>query len=404
MRGVMQRTDLPKLARIEEPHPQPAYGAFWQLGFRPFYLIGAVFAVVSILLWVLQFSGLSTFAYLPSSTWHAHEMVFGFTLAIIVGFLFTAGSNWTGQPTPRGVMLASMALVWTAARVLAVTPFGVAAAVTSVAFPVLAAVGIGKPLLRSRNRRNYFFVALLLGIAVVDALFHLSQLEVIDLSPQWPIRAGLDFVLVMLTVMGGRVIPMFTNNGVPGAGARRIEWVDKASIALTVAVLAADLLGVKGGWIAVLLAICGAVQAIRWSLWHPWTTTRTPLVWILHAGYSWIPIHLLMRAAAEVGWIASSPAIHALAVGAIGGLIIGMITRTARGHTGMPLQAERAEVTAYALVMVAAIVRVAVPVLFPQALVEAAVIAGACWCTAFAVYAYSYWPILTRRRIDGKPG
>jgi uncharacterized protein involved in response to NO len=288
--------------------------------------------------------------------------------------------------------------------VLAVTPFGVAAAVASVAFPVLAAAGIGKPLLASRNRRNYFFVVLLLGIAGVDALFHLSQLEVIDLSPQWPIRVGLDFVLIMLTVMGGRVIPMFTNNGVPGAGARRIEWVDKASIALTVAVLAADLFGVEGGWIAALLAVAGAAHAIRWSLWHPWTTTRTPLVWILHAGYAWIPIHLLMRSAAEVGWIASSPATHALAVGAIGGLIIGMITRTARGHTGRPLQAERAEVTAYALVVAAAIVRVVVPVLFPQALVEAAVIAGACWCIAFAVYAYSYWPVLTRRRIDGKPG
>src|SRR5438128_1288050 len=119
------------------PHPERRFDpqAFWQLGFRPLYLMGAAFAAISVLLWAVQFSGAAPIDYLPSSSWHAHEMLFGFTLAIIVGFLFTAGANWTGQPTPRGVMLASMALVWTAARVLAATPYGIAAAVTDVAFP-----------------------------------------------------------------------------------------------------------------------------------------------------------------------------------------------------------------------------------------------------------------------------
>ena len=378
--------------------------AFWQLGFRPFYLMGTVFASVSILLWALQFTGIAAVGYLPGPFAHAHEMLFGFTLAIVVGFLFTAGSNWTGQPTPRGLALAAMALVWTAARVLAVTPYAVAAACTDVAFPLLAAAGIGKPLLASRNRRNYFFVVLLLVLAAVDALYHLSQLGVLPLQPRWAIQAGLDIILVMLTVMGGRVIPMFTNNGVADAGARRIAAVEKAVIGLTVAVLAADLAGMQGAWIAALLAACGCAHAVRWSLWHPWKTTRTPLVWILHAGYAWIPVHLLLRALAVFGYIAPSPATHALAVGAIGGVILGMVTRTARGHTGRLLEAGRAETLAFVLIMIAAVVRVVVPIVAPQAMLLAVVVAGACWSTAFGIYAVRYWPILTRRRADGRAG
>ncbi|MRD48995.1 NnrS family protein [Caenimonas koreensis] len=392
--------------RIEEPQQgeRVLSGAFWQLGFRPFYLVGATFASVSILLWVLQFTGIASITYLPGPLWHAHEMLFGFVLAIIVGFLFTAGSNWTGQPTPRGVLLAVMVLVWMLARVLSVTPYVTAAAIVDVAFPLLAAVGIGKPLLKSRNRRNYFFVVLLLVLAAIDVLFYLAQWGVVSISPRWAIQAGLDVVLVMLTVMGGRVIPMFTNNGVPGAGARRIEVLEKAVIGTTVAILVCDIAGIGSAWMAPLLAACGIAQAVRWSLWHPWTTTRTPIVWILHAGYVWIPIHLFLRALAEVGWVTSSSATHALAVGAAGGVILGMITRTARGHTGRLMKAGRSETVAYVLVVVAALVRVALPLISPGATVAAVTIAGVCWSAGFAIYAIRFWPVLTRKRVDGKPG
>ena len=154
-----------------------------------------------------------------------------------------------------------------------------------------------------------------------------------------------------MAVMAGRVIPMFTNNGVPGAKATKQPWLEKAALGATLALLAADALQLQGGVLAALLGICAAAHLARWSLWQPWRTLRAPLVWVLHAAYLWIPVHLGLRAAAALGWLPLSTATHALTVGAIGGLIIGMMTRTARGHTGRPLVADRYEIACFAMVL-----------------------------------------------------
>jgi uncharacterized protein involved in response to NO len=154
------------IMHIEEPHPKPGHGfALWQLGFRPFYLLAGIFSALSVLLWSLQFSGWLGHAYLAGPLWHAHEMLFGYGLAVVVGFLFTAGRNWSGQPTPTGWALALLALLWVAGRVLVLTPFGVAAAVVNTAFPLAAAAGLAVPLIRAKNRRNYFFIGLLVAMA-----------------------------------------------------------------------------------------------------------------------------------------------------------------------------------------------------------------------------------------------
>jgi uncharacterized protein involved in response to NO len=139
-------------------------------------------------------------------------------------------------------------------------------------------------------------------------------------------------------------------------------------------------------------------------LWQPWKTGRTPLVWVLHIAYFWIPVHLALRSMAEIGWVAPSVAIHALTVGAIGGLIIGMMTRTALGHTGRPLKAGRAEIACYLLVLAAALVRVLVPLIAPAQMLNSVLWSAALWSGGFALYAVHYWPLLTRVRIDGKPG
>ena len=204
--------------------------------------------------------------------------------------------------------------------------------------------------------------------------------------------------------MAGRVLPMFTNNGVPGANATRNPWVEKLALGSVLAVLAADALQLHGAPLAVLVSLCAAAHLARWSLWQPWKTLRTPIVWVLQAAYLWIPVHLVLRAAATLNVLPSSAATHALTVGAIGGLIIGMMTRTARGHTGRPLVADRYEVACYAMVLLAALVRVFVPLIAPAQAVHAILCSAALWSGAFGLYAVRYWPVLTRPRLDGRPG
>ena len=382
---------------------QPAF-ALWNLGFRPFYLGASVFASVSILLWIAEYAGLVHVGYLRDPVWHAHEMLFGYTIAVIVGFLFTAGRNWTGQPTPSGALLAGYFLLWIAGRVSVLTPYPVIAAVVNAAFPVAAAIGLAVPLARSANRRNYFFVALLVLLGALTLAIHLARLG-LDLLPQRAsLQVGLDIVLFVIAVMGGRVIPMFTNNGVPGAAAVRHAHLEKLALGLVIALTVVD--GLQLGAAATLVvAACAAIaHASRWWLWQPWKTRSTPLVWVLHLAYLWIPVHLLLRVLAEWGVVAPTYAVHALTVGAIGGLIIGMVTRTAKGHTGRPLRADAVDTACYVLVLLSAAVRVAGPLLAPTYTLDAVIASSLLWSAGFGLYAVRYFPVLTRARVDGKPG
>jgi uncharacterized protein involved in response to NO len=234
--------------------------------------------------------------------------------------------------------------------------------------------------------------------------FHLNQLDVLHIPAGESLQIGLDVMLFIVCVMGGRVIPMFTNNGVPGANATRRAWLEKTALGSILAVLATDLLPLPAAVLAIVATLAAIAHFARWWLWQPWKTLRAPLVWVLHAAYLWIPIHLMLRACAALGWIPASPAIHALTVGTFGGMIIGMMTRTARGHTARPLRADRYEVACYAMVLLAAIVRVFVPLIAPGLMIHAVLCSAALWSAAFGLYAVRYWPILTRPRLDGQPG
>ena len=395
------------MLHIEEALRQPIAPrghALWQLGFRPFYLGAAVFAALSIGLWTLQMLGVLPRAYLAGPVWHAHEMIFGFALAVIVGFLFTAGRNWTQQPTPTGRSLAALVGLWLAGRVLVLTPWGWAAALANVAFPLAAAAALAVPLVKSGNRRNYFFVALLVAIGIASLLVHLGQLGLMAAPRRLGIQAALDMLLFVLAVMGGRVIPMFTNNGVRGADARRDPWVDRLALGSVLALLAADLFALKPVDIAGLAAIAALAHLVRLLLWQPWRTARVPLVWVLHLAYAWIPIHLALRALAAAGVVSSSPSVHALTAGALGGLVIGMMTRTSRGHTARPLKADRWDIACYALVALAALLRVLVPLVLPAAHPPALALSGLAWSLAFALFAVRYAPWLMGVRLDGRPG
>ena len=390
---------------IDEPAtkvPQRPAFALWALGFRPLYLLASLYAALAVPVWALQYAG-----WLPglrAPAWHAHEMLFGYTLAIIVGFLFTAGRNWSGQPTPSGGTLMAICALWLAGRVLTYTPWPVAAMIVNVAFPWVAAAALARALVAGRNRRNYFFVGVLAAMGVAQALVHAALAGWITLPSQIGLQLGLDAVLFVMAVMAGRVVPMFTNNGAPGTDARRVDWVEKAALGSIIAVALADASGLHGGAFAALLALAAAAHGARLALWHPWRTLRAPIVWVLHLAYGWIVLHLALRAMTEAGWVASSISTHALTAGAIGTLTLGMMTRTARGHLGRPLKAERTEVWIYALISAAALLRVFAPLAWPQGMASEMVISGLLWSAAFALYAWRYGPWLVRERSDGKPG
>ena len=277
------------------------------------------------------------------------------------------------------------------------------AAVVNAAFPLSVALAISIPILRSHNARNYFFIGLLVLMGVLIFVVHLALQGRLNLSPSLGLQLALDVVLFIMVVIGGRVIPMFTNNGVSGANAIRNTWVEKFALGTVILLFIADLLHLPQIIVAMIGLISGLTHGARLFLWKPWQTLKTPLVWILHVAYAWIVIHLLLRSLSALDLLIASYAIHALTVGAIGGLTLGMMTRTARGHTGRPLIADRFEVTMFLLIQVGAFIRVFGGIVSQELYMASIQLSSLLWTAAFSLFVFRYWPILTRPRLDGKP-
>jgi uncharacterized protein involved in response to NO len=396
---------IPVVPAASAPAPALDGLPLLRLGFRPFYLGAAVFAVLAIPLWLgLWLGHVRLDLPVPPMLWHAHEMLYGFAVAVIVGFLLTAGKAWTGLPTPRGASLGALALLWLAARIAGVAaPYPVYAALDVLLLPVVAAI-FASVLLRGKNKRNLPLAAILVLLALANLCFHLSVAGIVALSPLAPLHAALALIILIETVIGGRVIPSFTANATPGlkiAPAPRLSWLAFGCTALALALWVfapASVIGALAGVVA------AALQLSRQWAWRPLVTRGRPILWILHVSYAWIPLGLLLLGLSQAGWVSGSIALHALAVGATGGLVIGMITRTARGHTGRPLKVSRPEVLAYGLVLSAAALRVLLPLAAPQWTVPAYVAAGAAWSVAFALYLWVHAPWLVSTRLDGKDG
>jgi uncharacterized protein involved in response to NO len=393
---------------MSPPHTRPPLKprplAVLALGFRLFYLLAGAFAALSVGLWAAQFSAHVPVPYLlEGSHWHAHEMLFGYAFAVMTGFLFTAVRNWTQLPTPTGGPLALLAAIWLGGRVLALTSWREWAMFTDTLFALGVAGGIGRPLIGTGNYRNFFFVLLVLALGAANLAFYSALLGTAPFSPAQALAVGLDIVLFIIAVIAGRVVPMFTNNTVPGAGARRMRVVEVTALGSVLVLLAADFYG--HAWLAAVVAAAGALaHGARLVLWAPFRTRRNPLLWILHASYAWIVVHLALRAAAGFDWITPGLATHALTIGGIGGMTLGMMTRTALGHTGRSLVAGRAETASYVLIQLAAAARVLLPIAWPAAYVAATGISGVLWSLAFVIFTVAYWPVLTRPRVDGRAG
>lgn len=401
----MKPDSLPIFEQVKAAAQVPKGLPLLRLGFRPFYIAGALLAALLVPLWVAMFLGPVQMApNAPPLLWHAHEMLFGFAVAIIVGFLMTAGKAWTGLATPRGPWLGALALLWLAARVASVVgPYAVYAALDMALLPLVAAILVNV-LLRAGNRRNLPLALILALLAAANLVFHLAVMGVLNVPAITPLYAGLALIVMIECVMAGRVIPAFTMSVTPGLKLVATVWIERVTLGATALGLALWVF-VPASWLGLaVLALASALHVRRLLRWQPAVALKRPILWILHAAYAWFPVGLALLALAQIGLVPVSAGVHALAVGATGGLIIGMITRTARGHTGRPLMASKAEVLAYALVMSAAVLRVLLPLVAPSLYVFALVGAAAAWSAAFVIYLWLFTPWLMSTRLDGKDG
>ena len=396
---------------IHLAEPQRANGGWpiLALGFRPFFLLAAILATTAVPLWLLIYQGsLEPVSVLPPTIWHGHEMVFGFAVAVIAGFLLTAASNWTGRRTATGAGLGALAGLWIAARVVLIVP-GVPAWLAiglDVAFLPILAIVLAIPLIATGNRRNLVFPVVLTVLGLINLAIHLGAIGTIDWDPSRGLRIAIDLVLLMIGVLGGRVIPSFTKNALPHA---KVNPCPKASVLALVslaAVALADMATDNATIIGSVALAAGLINVLRMRGWGTFATARTPILWILHVGYAWLALGLILRGVAELtGFIPLDAGIHALTLGAVGSMIVGMMSRVALGHTGRSIAPAPLTVAAYWLVNAAALLRVLFALTWDETLRSVSLMgSGALWSLAFAFFAIVYWPILSRPRADGRPG
>jgi len=387
-----------------KPSADAAIPPLLRLGFRPFYLLAAVFAAIGIPVWMSAYRGALPVPANISLLWHVHEMVFGFALAVVIGFLYTAARNWTGLWTPRGSSLALLAGLWLAGRLAMAFGDPHLAAMIDLLFLPAAAWPVYRVLQRTGNKRNMVLVGLLGVMTLANALYHAAVLGWLAISPLAPLHGAILVIVMIEAILGGRVIPGFTRNAVQGSEPIVHERRDRVCLLLTVGAALAWVAGLPAPLTAALCAAAGAAQFLRLLGWKPWRSAGTPLLWILHLSYAWIPFGFALLACAELGMIASSAAFHALAVGSIAGLILGMMTRTTLGHTGRKLQAGGKEVAMYVLIQAGAVTRF-------LAAIDAGGLrdiwldsAAALWTGAFLLFIAVYARYLARARIDGREG
>jgi uncharacterized protein involved in response to NO len=377
--------------------------AWLALGFRPFYLVAAAFAALSVPLWLGIYYGWLSLAGVGVA-WHMHEMVYGFVIAVVIGFLYTAGRNWTGLWTPRGGHLLALVLLWLAGRVAMLAPVSVVTAGIEALFLPLAIWPLYRVIARSGNTRNLVLIVVLSLLTLANLLFHAAQLGLLAWAPTRPIYAALILIVVIESIIGGRIIPNFTANAVPGSKPVQSVPLDRSSMALTALAGLAWALALPAPISAPLAVAAAVLQAWRLILWKPQVSVRQPLLWILHLSYAWIPAGFLMLALSQFGMAPVSAAVHMLGVGAMGGLIIGMITRTALGHTGRPLKAGNAETLMYLTIQLGVLARIAVAFVPPGLRDAMLLLAGACWSATFLIYLGVYAARLCAPRLDGREG
>ncbi len=398
------------------PLQEPTYRGnagplFFAAGFRPFFLFAGIQAAVMLPLWLAVYSGLSLGLPFSPVVWHGHEMVFGFAAAAVGGFLLTAVPNWTNTHHVSGKPLMALFAAWVVGR-LAFLAAGVLppllVAVLDLAYLPFLAVLLAKPLISAGKWRNIVFVPILALFLLANAMVHAGI--VFDAGdPMRGVYLGIMLLLVMIAIVGGRIVPSFTQNWLRMQGkpveVKPVAWIEKGGAAASVlagGVLAALAPGsVAAG---VLLLLAAGIHLIRLVRWHGEKTLSNPILWVLHLGYLWLVIGLaLLGLASFIDALPVSASVHALTAGCIGTMILGVMSRAALGHSGRPLEVSKAVVAAYWLVSIGTVLRVVAPLL-PDAQMGLTHAGGTFWALAWVLFVIVYFPIVTRPRADGRAG
>ncbi len=401
---MMQITDL----KTEQKIP-----ALLRLGFRPFFLSGAIFSVIAIILWLLMYKGTISLSPMGSGYWwHIHEMVFGFGCAIIAGFLLTAVQNWTGARGAQGNTLLAIFLLWLAGRVVILFPDLLGSSLSTLIdlsfLPVVAYI-LAIPILTIKQYRNLFFIPLLALFTLANLEMHLAVYFPATFNITFAGYAGVMLITFLMSVMSGRVAPMFTANGTQTPKATPLPWLDKAtngSLAIAMlSLLLQPLVGFSEFFFGVLLIIAGIFQTVRWLRWRPWITLNLPLLWSIHGAIQFICFGLIVLGLSYlIPDVPTNHVWHLLTIGGMGGLILAMISRVSLGHTGRPLSPPKPMTIAYLLISLAALVRTFGPWGLPDNTLLFIDISGALWIGAFAIFVIGYAPMLMTPRKDGRPG
>jgi uncharacterized protein involved in response to NO len=386
------------------PRLRPSRGpAILSYGFRPFFLLGSLYAGIAVLAWLPMFYGeLSIATAFAPRDWHVHEMLFGYVAAVVTGFLLTAIPNWTGRLPIQGTPLLFLVGTWLAGRIavtLSASIGWMAAAAIDVAFLALLAGAATREIVVGRNWRNLKIVAMIGVLATANLAFHLEAH--VRGSAEYATRLGIAAVVLLITLIGGRIVPSFTHNWLVRERAGRLPApfgrFDIAIVAASAAALALWIVLPFGRVTAAVLFIAALLQFIRLGRWAGDRTVTEPLVLILHVGYAFVPIGLLLAGAGALGLVPESAGVHAWTAGAIGTMTLAVMTRASLGHTGRALAASAATRAIYVAVVIAALTRIcaALEPEWSELLLHITVIA---WAGAFLGFAAVYAPILCSAR------
>ncbi|HHX8675116.1 TPA: NnrS family protein [Vibrio alginolyticus] len=387
--------------KVEEKIP-----ALLRLGFRPFFLFGAIYGIVAIALWVWMFqSGQPNALTVPALWWHVHEMLFGFSMAIVVGFVLTAVQNWTGINGTKHYMLLALFGLWLVPRILLWTPapLWLTSSIEAV-FLLFVAYEVGIRVYRAKGWRNLFFVPLfLLAIFANFASYAtIKGMPPFSSSAVW--QAMLWWFTLLLSVMGGRVIPFFTARRFNFEKAQPLAWLEWFANLPLVMLFVLSFFPVTFAELgSPLMLFTGVAQLVRFVRWKPWLTLSEPLVWSLHAAYLCLPLSLILRGV----WgdaFASHNLIHLFAIGALGGLILAMIARVTMGHTGRMIYKGPNMSLAFAAITAAALVRSFAVIFDPANMMLWIDISGGLWIVAFGLFVWRFGVMLVTPRVDGHPG
>lgn len=371
-------------------------------GFRPFFLLGSIYAGLAVLIWLPVFYGeLSLHSALAPRDWHVHEMLYGYLPAVITGFLFTAIPNWTGRLPIQGKPLAAIVLLWTAGRIVVTISTDVGwltAAAIDVGFLALIMAAAAREVLAGRNWRN-FKVVMLVGLLLVrNGAFHLDAH--FSGTADYGVRIGIAVVVLLIALIGGGIIPSFTRNWLarenPGRLPSPFGPLDVAIVAIGGAALAAWVFVQDGPLIGIALGLAGLLHLVRLGRWAGDRTLADRLVLILHVGYFFVPLGFLLAAAAAFGLLPSSAGIHACMAGAAGTMTLAVMTRASLGHTGQPLVASGPTQAIYAAVVVAALARICAAIEPSRSNALLHLAAGA-WAAAFLGFGVVFGPSLLHR-------